>query len=87
MGLILWLIFGALAGWLASLINGTNREQGWVGNIILGILGALVGGFVYNLIVDGSFSAGFNVGSLVVAIVGALIVSWLFSMLTGRKAI
>ena len=31
MGLILWLIFGALAGWLASLINGTNREQGWIG--------------------------------------------------------
>ncbi|HEX3301617.1 MAG TPA: GlsB/YeaQ/YmgE family stress response membrane protein [Thermomicrobiales bacterium] len=87
MGLILWLIFGALAGWLASLINGTNREQGWVGNIILGILGALVGGFIYNLIADGSFSAGFNVGSLIVAIIGALIVSWLFSILTGRKAI
>jgi len=87
MGLILWLIFGALAGWLASLINGTNREQGWIGNIILGILGALVGGFIYNLIVDGSFDAGFNVGSLIVAIIGALIVSWLFSMLTGRKAV
>jgi len=87
MGLILWLIFGALAGWLASLINGTNREQGWIGNIILGILGALVGGFIYNLIADGSFSASFNVGSLIVAVIGALIVSWLFSMLTGRKAI
>ena len=87
MGLILWLIFGALAGWLASLINGTNREQGWIGNIILGILGALVGGFLYSLIADGSFDAGVNVGSLIVAIIGALIVSWLFSILTGRKAI
>jgi uncharacterized membrane protein YeaQ/YmgE (transglycosylase-associated protein family) len=87
MGLILWLIFGALAGWLASLINGTNREQGWIGNIILGVLGALVGGFIYNLIADGSFDTGFNVGSLIVAVIGALLVSWLFSMLTGRKAV
>jgi uncharacterized membrane protein YeaQ/YmgE (transglycosylase-associated protein family) len=87
MGLILWLIFGALAGWLASLINGTNREQGWIGNIVLGIIGALVGGFLYSLIADGDFDAGFNIGSLIVAIIGALIVSWAFSMLTGRRAV
>ena len=87
MGLILWLIFGALAGWLASLINGTNREQGWIGNIVLGIVGALVGGFLYSLISGDGFDTGFNIGSLIVAVVGALIVSWLFSMLTGRKAV
>ena len=87
MGLILWLIFGALAGWLASLINGTNREQGWLGNIVLGIVGALVGGFLVSLIRDGDFSVGFNIWSLIVAIVGALIVSWAYSMITGRKAV
>ena len=49
MGLIGWLILGALAGWLASLINKTNREQGWIGNIVLGVIGALVGGCVRRL--------------------------------------
>lgn len=44
MGLIGWIVLGALAYWLASLINKTNREQGWIGNIVLGIVGALVGG-------------------------------------------
>lgn len=86
MGLILWLIFGALAGWLASLIVGTNREQGWIGNILLGIVGALVGGFLYNALTDGGFDIGFNIGSLIVAVIGAVIVSWLFSVLTGRRA-
>jgi uncharacterized membrane protein YeaQ/YmgE (transglycosylase-associated protein family) len=86
MGLILWLIFGALAGWLASLINGTNNAQGWLGNILFGILGAIVGGFIYSQIVDGDFNTGFNIGSLIVAVVGALIVSWIFAMFTGRRA-
>jgi uncharacterized membrane protein YeaQ/YmgE (transglycosylase-associated protein family) len=85
MGLILWVIFGALAGWLASLINGTNEAQGWLGNIVMGIVGAFVGGFLYSLITDDGFETGFNVGSLIVAVLGALIVSWLFSMITGRR--
>lgn len=87
MGLILWLIFGALAGWLASLINKTNRHQGWIGNIVLGIVGALVGGFLWNLVSGDGFDAGFNIGSLIIAIVGALIVSYLFTMLTGKRGV
>jgi uncharacterized membrane protein YeaQ/YmgE (transglycosylase-associated protein family) len=70
MGLILWLIFGALVGWLASLINGTNEAQGWIGNIVLGIVGALVGGFLYSLIADGYYETDFNIGSLIFAVVG-----------------
>ncbi len=87
MGIILWLIFGALAGWLASVINGTDDQQGWIGNIVMGIVGALLGGFLWGLIRDGEFDTGFNIGSLIVAIVGALILSWLLGMLTGKKTV
>jgi uncharacterized membrane protein YeaQ/YmgE (transglycosylase-associated protein family) len=89
MGLIGWLILGALAGWLASLINKTNREQGWLGNIILGIVGALVGGFLWNLIAgeDGDSIIDFSIGSLIIAVLGALIVSYLYSMLTGDRGV
>lgn len=86
MGLITWLIVGALAGWIASLIAGTNKEQGWLMNILLGIAGALVGGFLYGLITDGSFELGFNIGSLIVAVIGALIVTFAVGALTGRRA-
>ena len=77
MGLIAWIIFGALAGWITSKIAGTDEEQGWLMNIVLGIVGAIVGGFIWNLITDGDFDPGFNIGSLIIAILGGLIISYL----------
>ena len=50
LGIISWIIFGALAGWVASMIAGTNREQGWLENIIVGIIGAVVSLFILRLI-------------------------------------
>ncbi len=76
MGLIAWIIFGALAGWITSKIAGTDAQQGWVMNIVLGIVGAIVGGFVWGLLTGDGFQAGFNIGSLLVAILGGLIVSY-----------
>jgi len=87
MGLIGWIILGALAGWLASLINKTNREQGWIGNIVLGVIGAIVGGFLWNLITNSDGSADFTLGSLIIAVVGALIVSYLFTLMTGKRGV
>lgn len=72
MGLISWIIFGALAGWIASLIMGTNRQQGCLADIVLGIAGAFVGGLVMNL-VGGQQVTGFNLPSLLVAVLGAVI--------------
>lgn len=82
MGIIAWLVFGALAGWIASLINGRNDRQGCVMNIVLGIAGAFVGGFLWELISDGEFDAGFNIGSLIVAVIGALVISFVAGLLT-----
>jgi uncharacterized membrane protein YeaQ/YmgE (transglycosylase-associated protein family) len=45
-GIISWIVFGALAGWVASMIAGDNGRQGWLGNIIVGIIGAFIGGWL-----------------------------------------
>lgn len=88
MGFILWIVFGALAGWIASMVMGNNARQGWLGNIVVGIVGAVVGGWVVSLLLPGTFGVdGFNLGSLIVAIVGAMIVLFIYNMLTKPKAI
>jgi uncharacterized membrane protein YeaQ/YmgE (transglycosylase-associated protein family) len=76
MGIILWIVFGALAGWLASIIMGTNAQQGALANIVIGIIGAIIGGFVMSFL-GSSGVTGFNLYSLLVAIVGAVILIWL----------
>ncbi len=69
---IAWLLFGALAGWIASIIMKTDAQQGAIGNIIVGILGAFIGGFVIRAL-TGNEVDGFSLGSLLVAILGAVI--------------
>lgn len=83
MGFILWIIFGALAGWLGSMITGRNGEQGAIGNIIVGIIGAVLGGWIANML---GFSGvtGFNLGSLLIAIFGAVLVLSLYNALTTK---
>ena len=73
MSIIGWIIIGALAGWIASMIMGQDARMGWLGNIIVGVLGALIGGFLYGLLTGGEFIAEFNVGTLIVSIIGAIV--------------
>lgn len=72
MGLLSWIVFGALAGWVASMIMGRNQRMGCLANIGIGVVGALLGGFVMNLI-SGDFNVGFNLTSFLVAVVGAVV--------------
>lgn len=83
--IIAWIIFGALAGWIASIIMKTDAEQGALGNIVVGILGAILGGFLLRLLTDNQVS-GFNLGSLLVAIVGAVILLAIYKAFRGRSA-
>jgi uncharacterized membrane protein YeaQ/YmgE (transglycosylase-associated protein family) len=84
LGIISWIIFGALAGWVASMIAGTNREQGWLENIIVGIIGAFLGGILFGLLTGRGTTFGWNVGSFVVAVIGA--VALLFILRLVRRA-
>ena len=82
--IITWVVIGGLAGWVASMIVGTDKSQGMLGNIVAGIVGALVGGFLFGLI-GGSGFTGFNIWSFVVALVGAVVVLFIWKAVTGRK--
>ncbi len=69
--ILVWIIVGGIAGWLAGLVvQGTGL--GVIGDIIVGIVGALVGGFIVSLLGAGGFS-GFNIWSLIVAFIGAVV--------------
>ena len=84
MGIILWLIFGGLVGWVASLIMGTNARQGMFLNIIVGMIGAMIGGVVMSWI-GKSPVTGFNFYSFCVALLGAIILLGLVRLATGRS--
>jgi uncharacterized membrane protein YeaQ/YmgE (transglycosylase-associated protein family) len=79
MELLAWIIMGALAGWIASIIMKTDAQQGWMMNIVLGIVGGLVGGFIMNLF-GAPGAGGFNFYSLFVATAGAIVLIWLGKM-------
>lgn len=73
LGFISWLVFGALAGWVASLLAGSNDRQGCLTNIVVGVVGAFLGGFVFNLLTGETVVIGWSLGSFAVAVVGALL--------------
>ena len=85
MSVIAWIILGLIAGWIASkMVVGTG--QGLFLDIALGIVGAIVGGFLYSGIFGGVGVTGINIGSIIVSIVGAIIVLWIYHALAGRRA-
>ncbi len=83
MNIIVWIVFGALAGWIASLVMRTDAEQGGLMNIVVGIAGAIVGGFIMQAL-GGNGVTGFNLGSLIVAILGAVVLLAIYKATTHR---
>jgi uncharacterized membrane protein YeaQ/YmgE (transglycosylase-associated protein family) len=84
-GIISWIVFGALAGWVASMIAGDNARQGWLGNIIVGIVGAFIGGLIFGFLFGGgSFYLGWNIGSFIAAVIGAIILLAILRMFGSR---
>jgi uncharacterized membrane protein YeaQ/YmgE (transglycosylase-associated protein family) len=85
MSIIGWIILGLVAGFIASRIVDAHG-QGLILDIVLGIVGAIVGGVLFS-----AFGAegvtGFNLYSMIVAIVGSVVVLWLYHALAGRRMI
>ena len=70
MGIILWLIIGGVIGWLASLVMRTDAQQGILLNIVVGIVGAFIGGLIFN---GGTINQVLTVNSFIVSLIGAII--------------
>ena len=86
-GIILWIVIGALAGWIGSKIMGTDARQGGLANVIFGVVGAVVGGFLSrNLLGDSSGNNGF-IMSFVVALVGACLVIGVSKAISSRRRV
>ena len=83
MGIIAWIVVGLIAGVLAKLIMPGDDPGGFIVTILLGIVGAFVGGFVVNLL-GGAGVSGFNLWSIVVATLGAIILLAIYRLVAGR---
>ena len=85
MSVIGWIVLGLIAGFVASKI--VNSEgQGLLLDIVLGIVGAVVGGFLFHQL-GAAGVTGFNIYSMFVAVVGAVVVLVVYHLLTGRRAV
>jgi uncharacterized membrane protein YeaQ/YmgE (transglycosylase-associated protein family) len=83
MGIIAWIVLGAIAGFLANLLVG--GREGLIGTIVLGIVGAIVGGWLAGIFLKLKDPTGINVESIVVSVIGAIIVLFVYRALAGRR--
>lgn len=85
LGCCSWMVFGALAGWLASLITGRNNRQGCIMNIVVGVIGAMIGGAVFGLITGGELEVGWSLTAFIVAVLGAVALLAIVNLFTRRR--
>ncbi len=84
MGIISWLVVGAIAGYLAGMLVKGDESLGVIGHIVLGIVGALIGGFVAGLLTGGNdYVTGINITTIVVAVIGAIIAVVVWNAIQG----
>ena len=81
-----WIVVGAVAGWLAGLLVKGDEGLGVIGHVLLGLAGALIGGYVVSLVTGNDPMDGvFDLSTIITAVVGAVVLVLLGSMLMGRR--
>lgn len=83
MNLIIWLVVGGIVGWLASIIMKRDAQQGVIMNVVVGIIGALLAGWLISPLVGvGSINSGLSVGSFLVSLLGAVVLLAIVNLFT-----
>ena len=82
MSIIMWLIVGGIVGWLASIIMRRNAQQGIFLNIVVGIVGAMIAGFLFN---GGSIGSGLSLRSFLLSLLGAVILLAIVNLFTRKR--
>jgi uncharacterized membrane protein YeaQ/YmgE (transglycosylase-associated protein family) len=85
MGIIAWLVVGAIAGYLAGFLVKGDEGLGVIGHVVLGIVGALVGGFLASILLNRDMTTGINIETIIVATIGAIVTVLVVGMVTGRS--
>jgi uncharacterized membrane protein YeaQ/YmgE (transglycosylase-associated protein family) len=85
MSIVSWILLGLIAGFIGSKIVNSEGQGLWL-DIVLGIVGAVVGGFLFSVL-GATGITGFNIYSLIVAVIGSVVVLWLYHLLAGRRRI
>ncbi len=81
MGVIGWIVIGGIAGWLASIITGTNKKFGILYNILIGIAGAFIGGLVFGYVTDPDKAFDFGIKSLLISLGGAVVLLFVLKLI------
>ena len=88
MGLIITLLLAALVGWVASKIMHTDAEMGWIANVIVGMIGSLIGTFLFGFIAPATpTDNGLSLTGIIVGVIGACIAIFIWKAIAGRKAL
>ena len=87
MGILAWIILGLIAGAIAKAIMPGKDPGGFIVTAIIGIVGAVIGGFLGNLIFGIGGVSGVDVRSILIAVVGALVLLWIYRLATRRSTV
>jgi uncharacterized membrane protein YeaQ/YmgE (transglycosylase-associated protein family) len=81
MNVLIWIVFGGLAGWLATVLTGFDSQFGVIGNIVIGIVGSYIGGWLSSRLFKGPPVVGFDIRSFIIAVLGSIVLLWVINLL------
>ncbi len=85
MCIIGWIIVGALAGWIATMAIRRRQRNDWIINIIVGMAGAVIGGWIWSRSTGGELMLSLTIGTLLNAVLGAMLLLLIWSLAAGRR--